>query len=49
MLQQVKVANPEVSYGDIWTLAGSYAVEWTGGPKIGTGIFDFGLVPLDSF
>jgi catalase (peroxidase I) len=34
MLEPVKVANPWISYGDLWTLAGVVAIESMGGPKI---------------
>jgi len=34
MLLRVKKEHPEISYGDIWTLAGAQAVEFLGGPKV---------------
>eukprot|EP00301_Raphidiophrys_heterophryoidea_P026625 c9237_g1_i1.p1 GENE.c9237_g1_i1~~c9237_g1_i1.p1 ORF type:complete len:418 (-),score=113.47 c9237_g1_i1:147-1349(-) len=34
MLLPVKGAHPNVSYADLWTLAGSAAVEFSGGPKV---------------
>lgn len=33
MLLPVKQRHPEISYGDLWTLAGACAVEFLGGPK----------------
>ncbi|KNC74358.1 hypothetical protein, variant, partial [Sphaeroforma arctica JP610] len=33
-LEPVKKANPGISYGDLWTLAGKVVIEETGGPKI---------------
>merc|ERR1711935_861306 len=33
MLLPIKQAHPEVSYSDLWTLAGSCAIEFLGGPK----------------
>jgi len=34
MLQPVKANHPELSYADVWTFAGTAAVEFLGGPKI---------------
>jgi len=34
LLERVKQRFPEVSYADLWTLAGCKAVEWMGGPHI---------------
>ena len=34
VLQKVKDKYPEISYGDLWTLAGVVAIEEMGGPKI---------------
>lgn len=34
MLEPIKQKHPEVSYADLWTLAGCAAIEFTGGPKI---------------
>ena len=34
VLEKVKKAYPNVSYADLWTLAGSVAIESMGGPKI---------------
>jgi cytochrome c peroxidase len=34
VLDKVKAKYPEISYGDLWTLAGVVAVEEMGGPKI---------------
>jgi len=34
MLHLVKVNHPEISYADLWTFAGSVAVEFLGGPKV---------------
>ena len=34
VLQEVKRAHPELSYADIWTLAGAHAIEIAGGPPI---------------
>jgi len=34
MLLPVKANHPEVSYADLWTLAGCSAVEFLGGPKV---------------
>ena len=36
VLEPVKREFPELSYADIWTLAGCVAIEESGGPKIGT-------------
>lgn len=33
-LEAVKAANPEISYADLWTLAGVVAIEYMGGPSI---------------
>lgn len=33
-LEQIKIENPWISYGDLWTLAGVVAIEEMGGPKI---------------
>ena len=35
LLEPVKAAHPEISYADIWTLAGVTAIEEMGGPKVG--------------
>lgn len=34
MLLPIKARHPEVSFADLWTLAGAAAVEFLGGPKI---------------
>jgi hypothetical protein len=34
MLLPVKAKHPEISYADLWTLAGCSAVEFLGGPKV---------------
>jgi catalase (peroxidase I) len=34
VLEKVKTQYPEISYGDLWTLAGVVAVEEMGGPKV---------------
>lgn len=34
MLHEVKKKHPEISEADLWTLAGSSAIEFMGGPKI---------------
>jgi catalase (peroxidase I) len=34
MLLPVKQAHPDLSYSDLWTLAGAAAVEFVGGPKV---------------
>merc|ERR1711935_952888 len=34
LLLPIKKRHPEVSFADLWTLAGSLAVEFSGGPKI---------------
>lgn len=34
LLRPVKKAHPEVSWSDLWTLAGVAAVEFSGGPKV---------------
>jgi catalase (peroxidase I) len=34
LLKPVKEAHPNVSYADIWTLAGAAAVQFTGGPEV---------------
>jgi len=33
-LEEVKKQFPEISYGDLWTLAGAYSIEYMGGPTI---------------
>jgi cytochrome c peroxidase len=33
-LEGIKAANPELSYADLWTLAGVVAIEYMGGPKV---------------
>jgi len=35
LLEPVKAAHPEISYADLWTLAGVVAIEVAGGPKVG--------------
>eukprot|EP00475_Leptophrys_vorax_P043328 TRINITY_DN8309_c0_g1_i1.p1 TRINITY_DN8309_c0_g1~~TRINITY_DN8309_c0_g1_i1.p1 ORF type:complete len:313 (+),score=96.15 TRINITY_DN8309_c0_g1_i1:74-1012(+) len=35
ILEPIKKANPEISYADLWTLAGVVAIEYMGGPVIG--------------
>jgi len=34
ILHLVKSTHPEISYADLWTFAGSAAVEFSGGPKV---------------
>mmetsp|Transcript_10401 Transcript_10401/g.25035 ORF Transcript_10401/g.25035 Transcript_10401/m.25035 type:complete len:400 (+) Transcript_10401:1413-2612(+) len=34
LLERVKQRFPDVSYADLWTLAGCKAVEWMGGPAV---------------
>jgi len=34
LLEPIKKANPDISYADLWTLAGCVAIEEMGGPKI---------------
>jgi cytochrome c peroxidase len=34
LLEPIKRRHPEISYADLWTLAGSVAIEEMGGPKI---------------
>jgi len=34
MLQPVKANHPEISHADLWTFAGTAAVEFLGGPKV---------------
>ena len=34
LLQPVKAKFPGISYADLWTLAGSVAIEYMGGPSI---------------
>jgi len=34
LLEPIKKAHPELSYADLWTLAGAVAIEEMGGPKI---------------
>jgi cytochrome c peroxidase len=34
LLESVKKANPEITYADLWTLAGVVAIEYMGGPSI---------------
>lgn len=34
LLERVKQRFPQVSYADLWTLAGCKAVEWMGGPVV---------------
>ena len=34
MLLPIKARHPEVSFADLWTLAGAAAVEFLGGPKV---------------
>jgi len=34
LLESVKKAHPEISYSDLWTLAGAVAVEELGGPEV---------------
>eukprot|EP00161_Ancyromonas_sigmoides_P012374 TRINITY_DN3151_c0_g1_i3.p2 TRINITY_DN3151_c0_g1~~TRINITY_DN3151_c0_g1_i3.p2 ORF type:complete len:211 (+),score=88.07 TRINITY_DN3151_c0_g1_i3:234-866(+) len=34
LLEKVKANHPEISYSDLWTLAGCVAIEEMGGPKI---------------
>jgi len=43
-LEPIKEKHPDVSYGDIWTLAGALAVELMGGPKI---TWRYGRADLD--
>lgn len=33
-LEPIKAKFPEISYGDLWTLAGVVAVQEMGGPKV---------------
>jgi cytochrome c peroxidase len=33
-LEQVKAKHPDISYADLWTLAGTVAIEAMGGPKL---------------
>jgi len=35
LLEPIKKAHPEISYADLWTLAGAVAIEEMGGPVIG--------------
>uniref|UniRef100_A0A7S3A3I0 Cytochrome c peroxidase, mitochondrial n=1 Tax=Rhodosorus marinus TaxID=101924 RepID=A0A7S3A3I0_9RHOD len=33
-LEEVKKQFPQISYGDLWTLAGAYSIEYMGGPSV---------------